>query len=209
MRDQIRETHNVVQLKVDQIPQAAAVLTRAFQDSPVQHYVFPDPQERMQLMPALFRSGIRFGQLAGEVWTTIGEVLGVAVWLPLGQGAMAPVQWEQAGTNDLPSLIGIDAFGRFTQYLAYLQTFHERAVSTPHWYLSILGIDPPYQGKGIGSSLLRPMLAHADNNGLPCYLETVQPKTVPFYRKHGFELVVEDIEPSSGVRFWTLRRDPR
>jgi len=36
-------------------------------------------------------------------------------------------------------------------------------------------------------------------------LETVDVRTVPFYLRKGFEVVVEDVEPSSGLRYWGLR----
>jgi GNAT superfamily N-acetyltransferase len=102
-----------------------------------------------------------------------------------------------------------DAFGRFTQVLAYLEPFHKRDVPVRHWYLSILGVDPARQGQGLGGALLQPILSRADEEGVPCYLETGQPKAISFYRKHGFEVVVQDVEPKSGLRFWTFRREPR
>ena len=41
------------------------------------------------------------------------------------------------------------------------------------------------------------------------YLETMKTRNVPFYRKHGFEVVVEDDLPGGGLHFWTMRREPR
>jgi hypothetical protein len=116
MHDKSAEAHRVVLLKVKQIPQAAAVLARAFQDDTLQSYVLPDARERVMALPALFNAGIRHGQLAGEVWTTAGEPVGVAVWLRLGQEEMAPDQLEQAGFNELPSIMGADAFAGLTHY---------------------------------------------------------------------------------------------
>ena len=59
---------------------------------------------------------------------------------------------------------------------------------------------------GLGTA---PVLAKADAAGLPCYLETMKTRNVPFYRKHGFEVIVEDDLPGGGFHFWTMRRDPR
>jgi hypothetical protein len=53
------------------------------------------------------------------------------------------------------------------------------------------------------------MLERADAEGLPCYLDTFQPRNVPLYQKHGFEITIEEVEPNSGVRGWGFLREPR
>ena len=70
----------------------------------------------------------------------------------------------------------------------------------------ILGGDRDKQGQGVGSSLVAPMLARADAEGLPCYLETMKERNVAFYEKHGFQVVVEDDLPKGGPHFWTMKR---
>ena len=40
-----------------------------------------------------------------------------------------------------------------------------------HWYLPLAGVDPPAQGRGLGSVLLRHALEICDRGGLPAYLE--------------------------------------
>jgi hypothetical protein len=52
------------------------------------------------------------------------------------------------------------------------------------------------------------MMERADAAGLPCYLETAQPDNVAFYEYLGFARLVEAVEPRSGLRLWTFRRDP-
>jgi ribosomal protein S18 acetylase RimI-like enzyme len=207
MTDKSTETYGVARLTVEQIPQMAAVLARAFQDDPLQHYLFPAAAERARLMPALFRVALHHGLRAGEVWTTAGATLGLAAWEPLGWAEITHDQVEQADPNELPSAIGTAAFERLTSFVAYLGALHRRDVPGRHWYLSCLGVDPARQSQGLGGSLLQPILARAAAEGVPCYLETAQPRAVPFYRKHGFEVIVEDSEPTSGVRIWTFRCD--
>ena len=72
----------------------------------------------------------------------------------------------------------------------------------------VVGVAPEEQGKGIGRALLQPSIKRADTAGQPCYLETAQPANVGFYDRLGFRRVVDMVEPQSGLRLWTFRRDP-
>jgi len=171
--------------------------------------MFPDESKRAQLMPWHFIAFVRYGYLFGEVYSTAGKTDGVAVWLPPGEVQMPPEHIEQAGLDRASEVLGREPWERFTSIMSYLEHFHRQDVQPRHWYLALIGIDPSQQGHGLGGALLKPMLARADAEGLPCYLETVESKNVPFYQKHGFKIITESIEPQSGIRFWTFRHDPR
>ena len=58
----------------------------------------------------------------------------------------------------------------------------------------------------MGSATITPELRRADSEGLPCYLETFQPRNVPLYLKHGFQIMAEEVEPVSGLRAWFFLR---
>src|ERR1700689_1250397 len=51
-----------------------------------------------------------------------------------------------------------------------------------------VGVRGALQGRGLGSELLRPFLAAVDRSHLPPYLETPNPRTIPFYERAGFEV---------------------
>jgi hypothetical protein len=55
---------------------------------------------------------------------------------------------------------------------------------------------------------MQPVLRRADADGLPCYLETMKERNVPFYQKYGFEVVVDELVPKGGPRLWTMKRQP-
>lgn len=64
-------------------------------------------------------------------------------------------------------------------------------LEAPHWYLPAMGVDAICQGEGIGSSLLEFSLGRYRR---PCglaYLESRDPANIPFYRRHGIEVVGE------------------
>jgi ribosomal protein S18 acetylase RimI-like enzyme len=59
----------------------------------------------------------------------------------------------------------------------------------PHWYLPLIGVDPLYQGGGVGSALLAYALAICDREKRLAYLESSNPKGVRLYQRHGFEVL--------------------
>lgn len=82
--------------------------------------------------------------------------------------------------------------------------------SAPHvtkaWYLSIIGIAPHTQGKGLGTQLLRPTLAEADAAGADCYLETFNPRGMRFYERLGFWKVKVFREPTTRSEYSLMIR---
>lgn len=198
---------DVAPIRADQFDLTGLALARGFHNDPLAIYMLPDADERARLLPAHFTAFLRLGCISGEVYTTRGEPEGAAVWFPPHE---AGSEAERVGGEEDPTLgLPRDAFERFVTVTGALEPLHDEAVPASHYYLALLGVDRDLHGQGVGSRLLQPMLTRADAEGVYCYLETYNPTNVPFYRKHGFEVVVEDIEPSSGVRFWTFRRAPR
>jgi GNAT superfamily N-acetyltransferase len=177
---------HVTKLRESQIEAAGEALARGFIADPLAVYMLPERSQRAQLLPWHFSAFVRYGHLFGEVFTT-DQAEGAAVWLPPGDAQMTPDRIEQAGLHEAPLKLGA-AWARFMSILEYLEPFHARDMPTAHWYLAVLGVDKPLQGQGLGSALLAPMLARADGEGLPCYLETVESTNVPFYQRHGFTM---------------------
>ena len=94
------------------------------------------------------------------------------------------------------------------EWLSIFRKFDEMHPSQPHWYILILGIHPDHQGKGLGGDLLKNVLQRADNERVPVYLESSNPKNLDFYRKHGFQ-VTQEIVPTAGCPpVWGLVRMP-
>ena len=197
---------NIVPLREENLSAAAEALARAFHDDPLQAYVFPDPAERAARSPAHFAPILRYGLLFGEVLTTAGTPLGASVWLPPGGWEVTPERADEAGLNDLPQAIGEEAAERFFSALGAIDPYHREV--PPHWYLMVVGVSPEGRGRRLGRALIQPIMDRADAAGLSCYLETAQPDNVAFYEHLGFKQVVDVVEPLSGLRLWTFRRDP-
>jgi len=200
---------SIVGLTRSQIPEVGEVLARAFLDDPIFVWALPDQAKRERALPRFMISVTRYGMLLGDVYTTGGAVEGGAVWFPPGKAGTSIVGMFRSGMVIALLRMGLPSASRFMGAIDFLDKLHKRDVTTEHWYLATLGVDPPHQGRGIGSALIAPVLTRTDSLGLTSYLETTKERNVPFYRRHGFDLVVEDDLPNNGPRFWTMKREPK
>ncbi|HZP57096.1 MAG TPA: GNAT family N-acetyltransferase [Dehalococcoidia bacterium] len=185
---------------------AAQALARAFYDDPFTMYVFPDDAYRAKMLPRFFADAIKLAAPRDESFVHLDPPVGAALWLPPGKhkislGRMAPLLLRRLPQWRPRPLI------RFLSIMGELEKKH---ITHDHWYLMILGVDPPMQGQGIGGLLMSDVLGRADASGLDCYLETQKERNVPFYQRHGFDVVeTYRCDGGRGPQFWTMLRKPR
>jgi ribosomal protein S18 acetylase RimI-like enzyme len=105
---------------------------------------------------------------------------GVVLWLPPGveQDAEAMEATMTAGAD--PAVL--EDVG---QLLEEVQSYHPH--DEPCWYLPTIGVDPAYQGLGLGAALLKESLRAVDADNLPAFLESSNPANISLYMRHGFE----------------------
>lgn len=70
-------------------------------------------------------------------------------------------------------------------------------------YLWFIGVDTKQQGKGLGTTFLKEVLAFTDEMKRPMYLETSMLQNLPFYKNLGFEVYQELI---FGHQLYLMRR---
>lgn len=183
---------------------------RAFQDDPVYAYVFPDPVERKRCLERYMDAFFGFAKYYGETYTT-RDTTGVACWISPWRAK--PVLWQVLRTGFAMPRVTLSfpkqARDRMVALASYLNRAHSQAVNGRHWQLAILAVDPAHQGQGIGSSLVGPILARADAEHLPCYLDTQSERNVRLYEKFGFFVASEGLVPGHPMRIWAMVRPPR
>jgi GNAT superfamily N-acetyltransferase len=192
-------------LRDDAIAAAATALARAFYDDPLWSWVLPDPADRLEKLEWFQGAGVRYGDRFGRVHTSGDPVAGCAVWLPPGETDLLPERLGETGFDRAAEQLDAEALERFLRFTGHLGPLHHRHMPERHWYLMILGVDPAAQGRGLGSLLMAPVLARADEEALPCFLETQKQRNVPFYRKSGFAVVGETDVPG-GPHLWLMSR---
>lgn len=174
-------------------------LMLAFANDPTVRWIYPDPHQYRTFFPHFIRA------FAGRAFTlgtaqSVGEFHGSALWLPPGvlpdDEVLGPLLQETVFADRQD-----DLFALFDQAGAQ----HPKV---PHWYLPLIGIDPRYQRRGLGSALLESMLAVCDRQGFPAYLEATNLQNVPLYERHGFE-VTGVIQAGTSPKVFAMLREAR
>ena len=177
----------------------AAVLALAFSSDPGARWAWPDPQQLLTHFPAFVQAFAGAAFSKGTAYYVDGYA-GAALWLPPDaspdEEALSDVLQSSASEQTLADLGAV-----FEQMMSY----HP---DEPHWYLPLIGVDPFQQGKGLGSALMRHALERCDAEGKLAYLESSNPKNVPFYEKHGFE-VLGRIQVGTSPTLYPMLRKPR
>ncbi len=158
---------------------AIDVLVSAFVADPVIRWMYPDTSSYLTRFPAFLQAFGGKSFTSRTVWK-LGDFDAVALWFPPhvepdGDAVLAEV------THGVASDLHMDLFA----VLGQMDAAHPKF---PHWYLPWFGVDGAWQGKGIGSELMRNCLAFVDQDHLPAYLESPNPRNIPFYERHGFEV---------------------
>lgn len=164
----------------DDSRKAFDTILMAFVADPVCRWMYPTSERYFRHFPG-FIKGLAGPSVERKAAWRLGDYDAVALWLPPGAesdgeaiGAHVEATVEKERLDDLFSIVEqMDA-----HHPAY-----------PHWYLPWLGVDVAKQGKGLGGELMKRTLARVDEEHLPAYLESPNPRNVAFYERHGFEVV--------------------
>ena len=169
-------------------------------------YVLPDAQRRRRLLPDLFGIVVRYCLRYGAIYTTSG-LEGVICCLPPGQ-ATTISRLALIGLSDPPLQLGLSGLRRFLRASSASDRAHKRAALGAHWYIWSLGVDPACQDHGFGGQLVRTVLWQARAQSKACYLDTENPRNVPFYGQFGFRQVSETPITGSDVSVYPMLWEP-
>ncbi len=188
----------------NEVAAASVALGRAFFDDPYYRYVFPVESQRTPPLERTLRVMVGLAMPGGHVYTTPGEPVAVAAFVP---------PERRIGLRHVigPALrhgpaLGLSVARQLLWTLAELEAWHPKE---KHWHLLVLGVDPAHQGKGIPAALMADVLARVDRERLPIYLETMRERNVGYYNKFGFrETGYFRCLGGRGPEVWAMVRPP-
>lgn len=182
-----------------EVDRAIATLVLAFGADPIARWMYDDPNQYLHYIPRLFRAlGTSSFEAAAAHRTSDG--LGVSLWLPPGvhsdDGPLEVVIAESIADERQAEVAAV-----------FERTEHYRP-SEPHWYLSLIGVEPLHRNKGCGAALLQHGLRQCDRDHHPAYLWSSNPLNVPFYERHGF-VIAGTIQVGSSPSLFPMLRHAR
>jgi GNAT superfamily N-acetyltransferase len=95
---------------------------------------------------------------------------------------------------------------RADEALSTILAAREHAMHESHWTLQYVGVRSAATGRGLGAAAVSPTLALIDRDALPCGLTSSNPRNLPFYERHGFEVVAEVSSPDDQVTLRPMER---
>ena len=166
--------------QIDRLKALQTILI-SFSSDPFVRWFWPQASNYVNCLPAFEAFG--GGSIDCESAYTTDNFEGVAFWFPPGNGPNeeAFVSFLEKTAVDSSLEDGFRTFESMDQY-------HPDG---PCWYLPLIGVDPVHQGSGVGSELMKHALKRCDEEGLPSYLESTNPKNISLYNRYGFEVMGE------------------
>lgn len=179
------------------LPDVSDTLALAFYDDPVVTWIIDDGPRRQQLLPGFF-GAIAESYLAYDETYSVDEGVAAAVWAPPGA----------KDDEELPAVLGAVVEEYAERLFETLGLMDEKHPVEPHRYLFLLGTRPEWQGRGLGSSLMAPVLQTCDRDRVPVYLEATSERNKQLYIWHGFE-VTDELALPGGPTMWPMWRSPQ
>ena len=185
----------------DEVRFAGAVAARALRDNPMMAFSVPDdPLARLQTGYDTFVERVppdSVGALVGR--HVIGVAAAITPGLCIGATALPDLR-------RVPDVAPADAVG-YDRARFVISTMCDHDPEERHVHVGPVGVEPGVQGLGVGGAMVGAICGRLDADGEVAWLETDKPENVVFYRRHGFDVAVE--ERRLGFPIWFMRRTPR
>jgi ribosomal protein S18 acetylase RimI-like enzyme len=184
-----------------------SLLSRAFKEDPLFVYLFTAEKYQKQ-SEALIRFILKQNQLSGGIILTdhSEKPSYVAIIDPPKDLRNPSVRAKVRGYVEQLLLLSQLPFSVLRFLTKYQKAVSQRAPENPHYYLTMLGVDPGAQGKGIGKKALEEIheIADTSEKSYPVALDTENPENVAYYEKFGYQLI--DTKTINGLTLYCLSR---
>lgn len=195
----------IIRLSPSEFEPARLTLGQAFENYALMTYARPKAEGRLEAVTSLYGSILWDCLRWGEVYAA-ADFAGVACWLPPGHTFPGPLRFIRSGMLRLPWLFGWTGFRHLQAYGHAAHTLHHEHAPGRHWYLAAIGVRPQDQCQGVARQLVAPILARADQESLPCYLDTHVETNVTIYKRLGFVVVANAVPRGHTLPIWGMIR---
>jgi GNAT superfamily N-acetyltransferase len=163
---------------------------------------------RREALARYFDYSMSEGERRGRLVVWPDPSIGAAVWLLPAAPSVCDAE-SKAKAAFLTEVMGAEGAENYHRIIDFMRPRASALIDGSAWYLSIVGVAPSAQGRGIGARLLEGTLAEADEAGVNCYLETFDGRNPHFYQRLGFFAVGSHLEPVTASAYTIMNRNPK
>ena len=192
----------------ERLGELAEVAMDAYEDYPLHNWLSGgkyDPKASRIIMDISLKTMTE----DAVIYADSEEMNGFAVWLPLGFTGSKTLPFLISGGLKLILHSGLGIIGRLLTYENYAMNLKKEFTDHYDWYLYNLSIRKDAQGRGLASKLMRPMLQFCDDEKMIAYLETNKKENVSLYCHYGFDMMKEEVIPTTPVTHYAMVRHPK
>lgn len=184
------------------------VLAEAYDKDLLMNWIVFQDEKRIQRMRKYFEVSLKNYSMKYDHVFTTEELNGVVIWYP-----PEPRNCWKVSTFKHLSLthkwISIAGIRKFPTLFVVDEMVTKHHLREPHYYLSVIGVHPEHQGKGVASHLIRKVLHMCNERGFPAFLETATERNLGYYGQLGFTVIEEYELPQNGPKVWTMIYEPK
>ncbi|MCR4650368.1 MAG: GNAT family N-acetyltransferase [Lachnospiraceae bacterium] len=178
-------------MKPDEIDACTEIAAKAFLDYDFFSLYVPTPEKQLPHLRNMFSVEYRVNQGLYDCLVTKkdGVIVAVAIVRAPDYKMPSDLKYIKAGIWKNAKISGLkNVAAWYMMDVKAERSCHEYAPDS--WYLHLLAVDPAYQGKGIGSSMIREYILPfvREHGGKSLTLFTNSDKNCHFYQKNGFEM---------------------
>ena len=141
----------------------------------------------------------------GRLYFPDSHRYGVAIWSTPMDSQRATL-CKQRKLDFLQQHMGDNSRSTYTSIVAFMSEQSDRLIDASAWYLSIVGILPAFQNRGLGRQMVEATLAEADRAGVDSFLETFVTRNEPFYERLGYRVIGRFHEPTIAAEYALMHR---
>lgn len=140
----------------------------------------------------------------GHLVDVVDDGAGVAIWHEVDQWRASPgdtLKMAPAALRTYRQRVPIAM-----RAAMMVEAAHPKA---PHRHLAYIGVDRSQQGRGLGGALLASATVTCDEQGIPAYLENLNPRNAPLYHRYAFTDTGDIKLPKGAPPVMSMWREPR
>lgn len=192
-----------IELTAKEIPEAAEMTAMAMCTNPLHVAIFNGTNAvALQKQTKLFEFALKLAVGKNYIVKQDDQIIGMMGYIPGTHCQLTPLQIMKAK----PAMC-VALGTSLLSVLRWRRNWAKHDCSVPHLHFGPLAVHPQFQGKGIGTLLLRQFCSYADSTLQDAYLETDKEENVRLYEK--FDFKITGIDQNLGVTNWFMFRKAR